>query len=530
MKNTSTNSAAGLVCLVAIAWFIFFYTLYPYHQLHKEQTTLFLLSADALSAYAGKPALLARLAGDFLTQFYYFAPGAPLLLALTATLTGWLSYLTLRPWLPLGPALGIALLVMNWEMLRASGLAYPLSSSLSLVGSLGLFLLYRAVENRKIHLLTGLAIALTGYSLLGYGVILFAFLALVQAWVEKKGYPESALIFIIVTIMPALAGPKQGLTSAQAYPYPATSWWDAPDLTHERLLGMDTEAYCGNWKKVKQLSQTIPDIQAAAYYYNLANAVHGRLPEGLMDRGTPNIQGLFLPVTPQSSYLSTLFAGEGWFQLGDMTMAEHATLLGMIFSPNHQGTRMLKRLAEINLINGDQAAAMKYLRILSKTLFYRQWAYDRMPGHQPDKVKQWLATKRTLIPQTDTLRTSTTDIVKSLRHLLRSNPGNLPARDYLLCFHLLTKNLPGFLEDYVPTPGQAPKRLYAEALLIDLVRRKAPADEIKNTIVDPRIMEDFKAYNLLHRQSGGNSSALAGRFGKTYWFYFHYAQIQKNTK
>lgn len=530
MKNTSTNRAAGLVCLLGIAWFIFFYALYPYHQLHKEQTTLFLLSADALSTYAGKPALIACLIGDFLTQFYYFAPAAPLILALIAMLTGWLSYLTLRPWLPLWPALGIALLAMNWEMLRASGLAYPLSSSLSLIGSLSLFLLYRAVENRKIHLLTGLTVALTGYSLLGYGVILFAFLTLVQAWVEKKGYSESALMLAIVLITPALAGPKQGLPYTKACQYPAAGWWDTPDLTHERLLGMDTEAYFGNWKKVKQLSQTVPDIQAAAYYYNLANAVEGRLPEGLMHRSTPNIQGLFLPVTPQSSYLSTLFAAEGWFQLGDMTMAEHATLLGMIFSPNHQGTRMLKRLAEINLINGDEAAAMKYLRILSKTLFYRQWAHERMPGHQPDEFKQWLATKRTLIPQTDTLRTSTTDIVKSLRHLLHSNPDNLPARDYLLCFHLLTKNIPGFLEDYVPTPGQAPKRLYAEVLLIDLVRRKAPADEIRNTIVDPRIMEDFKAYNLLHRQSGGNSSALAARFGKTYWFYFHYAQIHTNTK
>lgn len=526
MKNTSTNIAAGVICLVGIAWFLFFYTLYPYHQYHKEQTTLFLLSTDALSAYAGQPALIACLAGDFLTQFYYFATGAPLILALIAVSTGWLSYLILRPWLPHGLALGAACLVMSWEMLRTSALVYPSASSLSLIGGLGLFLLYRAVKNRKIRALTGLAAALAGYYLLGYGIILFAMLALLQAWVEKKGYPESVLLLVIVLIIPAWAGPQQGLPPAQAYPYPATGWWDTPDLSHERLLGMDTEASSGNWKKVTQLAQGAPDVQAATYYYNLANAVHGRLPEGLMHPGAPNIQGLFLPVTSQSSYLSTLFAGEGWFQLGDMTMAEHATLLGMIFSPDHHGTRMLKRLAEINLINGDEAAAMKYLRILSKTLFYRQWARDRMPGRESQEVRQWLATKRALIPQTDTLRTSTTDIVKSLRHLLRANPENLPARDYLLCFHLLTKNIPGFLEDYVPTPGQAPKRLYAEALLIDLVRRKAPADEIRNTIVDPRIMEDFKAYNLLHRQSGGNPSALAARFGKTYWFYFHYAQLQ----
>ena len=36
--------------------------------------------------------------------------------------------------------------------------------------------------------------------------------------------------------------------------------------------------------------------------------------------------------------------------------------------------RCLKRLAETNLINGQYEVAAKYLRILSKTLFYKDWA------------------------------------------------------------------------------------------------------------------------------------------------------------
>ena len=42
-----------------------------------------------------------------------------------------------------------------------------------------------------------------------------------------------------------------------------------------------------------------------------------------------------------------------------MTMAEHASLLSMIFSPQNKSVRMVQRLAEINLINGDNEAARK---------------------------------------------------------------------------------------------------------------------------------------------------------------------------
>lgn len=525
MKNTNRHLIASVIFLTAIAWFLFYYYLYPYHQFHKEQTLLFLYSADALQAYATRPALLARLAGDFLTQFYYYAPVAALVPAAVATATGWLSYQLVRRVSPDWIAGTAAWLLMNWEMLRFSGLTYPLASSLSLLAGLGLYLLYRTLKNQSWRLAGGIAAVAAGYYLFGYGVYVFALAVLLQAATEKKAGTATLLIPLLCLALPPLVGARQGLTLSQAYGYPATGWWDMPDLTHERLLGLDTESYLGHWKKVKELSRPDYSIHAVTYYHNLANAAEGRLCDGLLDRQDPNIQGLFLPVSAQSSYLSTLFAAEGWFRLGDMTMAEHATLLGLIFSPNHQGTRMLKRLAEINLINGDEAAALKYLRILSKTHFYRQWAAARLPGQETEDVKAWLAAQRKHIPREDTLRASTTDVVKSLRLLLRANPQNEMARDYLLCFHLLTKNIPGFLEDYLPEPGKAPRRLYAEALLIGLVQRKATSEEIEKTIVDPQIMQAFKAYTQMHRQYRGSPSALTARFGKTYWFYYHYASI-----
>ena len=124
--------------------------------------------------------------------------------------------------------------------------------------------------------------------------------------------------------------------------------------------------------------ETDRQILWVSYYRNLYNATHPSeinspvsLSRNLLAWNQPGTNGLILPVNPSASFLSILFANELWFTLGDMTMAEHCAMLSMIFSPRNSGSRMIKRLAEINLVNGDDEAALKYLRILDKTLLHK---------------------------------------------------------------------------------------------------------------------------------------------------------------
>lgn len=510
----------------SIACFCFYFLVCPYHLLHKEQTSLFLYVPEALFAYLDKPAVLSCWVGDYLTQFLRTPKTASLLMSALLLVVGLIYYTLFRKWINSWLSLIPAFIVMGWEAMRSCGVLYPLSSTLSVAGGGVLCLLYLSIKNRYLRIGAGFAGMVLGYGLFGYGMFIFLFFLLVSSLIRRKEILWAGLTAVVALALPGIGSRNYLLTYKQAYQYPATAWWDAPNPLYERLIGLDIEAAAGNWDKVRELSFPDEHISACSYYYNLANAVENKLPDKLMDRYQPGVEGLFIPIHSGSSYLSSLFAGEVWFHLGDMTMAEHATLLGMIFSPNHTGSRMVKRLAEINLINGDEAAAMKYLRILLKTKFYSQWAKERIPGKESGSVRQELREKRAFIPQSDTIRTSTTDIVKSLRLLLASNPANGMARDYLLCLHLLAKNLPAFIEDYPLRPGETPKRLYAEALMIDLVRRHASGKEIQETIVDPAVVQDFKAYTRLHQQSKGDPKALAGRFGKTYWFYYHFAQNQ----
>ena len=63
-------------------------------------------------------------------------------------------------------------------------------------------------------------------------------------------------------------------------------------------------------------------------------------------------------------------------------------------------------------------------------------------------------------------------VLRLYRHdqnLVASNAGNLRAYEYLLCYHLLSKDLRSFVEDYVP--GKVSSPIFAEALLIHLARQ-----------------------------------------------------------
>ena len=346
----------GAAGIGALALFLFFFRILPYHLFHREQTQLFLLATEPLAGYLRHPAALARLSGDFLTQFFYYEGGGPAIMAVVLLLWGVVVFRLLVPymgrwaWIP-------TVLAVAWEAGRQCGLSYPLSGTIALTGIGGVLLLCRSCMRRswKSGLAVSILAVLSGYWLFGCG-----------DWSSR--------------------------------------WYNMPDLGREYLLALDSEMYFGRSEKVRQLlAEGEYRSPFTAYYYNLLNAQQNRLPDRLMDGYQPASQGLFLPVAPHSTYLTIYAANEVWFALGDMTMAEHAAMLGMIFSPHHTGARAVKRLAEINLVNGDEAAAMKYLRLLQKTMCYRDWAERRIPGKQTAEVCQWLERKRLLLPATDTL-------------------------------------------------------------------------------------------------------------------------------
>lgn len=477
MSKWKTYSKWVVMALGVVATFLFFQLYYPYHLLHREQVSLFLYSQEFILDRLMQLGGISILGGEFLTQFFYFIGGGATVVTLLLLGVGILCYQALRRFMGHWMALILSVAVCLWEGGRLCIVNYPLASTLSLMG---IFIIIRLIT-------------FNGSNRLGKNI--------------------AALICILLFI------PFQPLRGVKA--------WGTPNFYLEHLLAMDVNASYGKWEKVSQLAQEDAKTGIGTFYYNLSNAMKGQLPEGLMHYYQPFSKGLFLPVDPSGNYLSFMASNELWFHLGDMTMAEHSAILGMISTQDHRSVRMIKRMAEINLINGDEEAAMKYLRMLQKTWKHKQWADQRIPGQQTPVVQKWLEHKRQYIPKADTLRASA-DARLSLRHLLESNPDNLLAYHYLLCYELLNKDIHSFVKDYVPQKGM-PSRLYHEAILIHLIRQNGnlTEEDFQTYRFTPEVLQDFQEYTRMYEQNQGNGAALQAQFGKTYWFYYHYATMKK---
>ena len=297
--------------------------------------------------------------------------------------------------------------------------------------------------------------------------------------------------------------------------------WGHPDKLSEVAMGLAVEAALENWTAVAALAAEDRKSEIGTYYYNLSNAMNGQLADRLMDYYQPFERGLFLPVGAQSTPFKIACAGDVWFALGYMPLAERDAMLGMLFSPAHTGSRYLRRLAETNLVSGDFEAAAKYLRILLNSPDDRAWAQERMPDAWSPAYRQRIAEKRALLPQFDVVHGM--DQTRVILHvLLNSNPANKMALDYLLCLDLLGKDLDAFVEDY--DPSLTGSRLYEEAMLIFLAAKGGMTEEnLRHYRISPATFERFNRFVAGYKRDNGSGRNLTGEFGKSYWYYFYYA-------
>lgn len=513
MNLAKKYTSWGTAVLGAVGCFLFFQLYIPYHLFHREQTSLFLYSEEFISPYLNHAGGPIELLGDFLTQFFYFIGGGATVITLSLLLVGWACFHSLRKLAGYWVALPLTLAITLWEAGRECLPYYPLASTLSVAGGFALFLLLPNIRKPYIDLSFGFFLLLLGHLLIGYGVWITVILLILQAIRRHRWINMAAFLFILLFL--------------PFKPMPEVKAWGKPNFYLESLMAMDTHAYFGHWGKVSQLAAKDLNSNICTYYYNLSNALKGELADRLMQRNQPFTKGLFLPVDPSGNYFTFMAVNELWFQLGDMTLAEHSAILGMIFSPRQQSSRILKRMAEINLVNGDEEAALKYLRMLGKTWKYREWAENRMPGQQTEAVQRWLELKRSFIPKEDTLRHSA-DVRLALKSLLESNPNNHLTYHYLLCHDLLNKNIYGFMEDFRIERGIT-SRIYQEACLIYLAntQKTITARDLEKYHIAPQVMEEFKNYTQIYEQNHGNGVPLQAKYGRTYWFYFHFATKKK---
>ena len=447
----------AIIAIQALACFVFFQYDYPYHFFYKEQNQIFLMSWSYIATYFTKPAWAACLIGDFLTQFYYYLYAGAIILTLSLLTMGDIIRRALqRAGLHAGISFFIAIIAMILEAVCHFKAEFRLASTMSVIGGAAMFFavsyIIRMDRIRKLRFMNDAIIvtftAIT-YWMFGYGWIVFVLFSMISGWIFiswKTGVGRIIYIPLFILCIP-LTQKQYLLNAKENYTYPGIGELAKPEMELEDYLAVDNEYYFGHYNEVMYMCgkmDTIPEQMS--FFYNLALAQKGQLANYVsLDR--PTNLGTFYHVNSKTPILIIKMTNELYYVLGDMTLTERAAMLANVFSPDNRNVRMIKRLAEANLISNDIPAATKYLRILDNTLVYKQWAADHTPGMQTPDVKAEIAKKRQYINKTDTLRLND-NCRMVLLELLKSNPRNEIALDYLLCSDLQAHEIGVFMDDY----------------------------------------------------------------------------------
>ena len=458
----------GVLAAWALACLAFFLFCYPYHFFYQEQNQVFLLTWSYVASYGERNGWLARLAGDFLTQFYYYLYLGPVILTLCLLVMGDLLRRILQLiGLRRNPATWLAIIGMTIEGIFFLRAEYRLSSLIGIIGWLA-----------------------------GAWMV---------AWLVRKK-----------RLLGLLALPVACVACWWCFSTPQLGKIGKPDFILEKNFAVDNEYYWGHYNQVEQLvEQSAYRTDIMMFFYNLVQAQKGQLPDKLL-KYSPHELGTFYQIGPETPRLIINNMNELYWALGDMTFTERAALMNSVFSQDNRNARMMKRLAECNLVSGDIEAANKYLGILDHTLAYRHWAANMRQNHGV-----LLEEKRQMRNQKDTLMLND-NAHNIMTQLLDSNPKNTVALDYMLCSLLLLRDIEGFKRDYdrycMSQQPEQVKPLYQQALCIWLAGTQAPPDEWSRYIKSPEVMQRFADYN---RQRGSS------RFKDTYWYYFDKTQARR---
>ena len=460
IKETQFRTGLVAAALAFLGSWSFFLFAYPYHLMRREQQNLFLFDGAYIRETYRGVGFLGRFVSDFLEQFFLAAVPASLIVALLLTGIGVVVFRICRHFLGKWPSLGVAALFFAWSFLRETGNLYLTRYTVATLALLSLVLLALQFKN---------------------------------AWLK----PVAAALLVVLGIW-VFGSPVHKIYGKA---------WSVPNLPYERVVGLDTETYREHWDKVLQLSKVDLYTEEASYCYNLALAMKGRLGDDLFDHSQNHHFSLLFPASSEQTVMTNAMAGEAWFQLGDMTVAEQSAITSLQASPKHTGARYLERLARVNLISGEEGAAMKYLTILGKTLFYGRWARSRMPGLQDETVRAQLSDAHARLAQKDMVHQLERPR-ELLLGLLEADPANAAARNYLLCYDLLTYDLDAFMQDF--TPDMIGARLYQEAVLLWLtLQGRLTPDEISRYGMDLSVSDRMNRFGM-------NPAA----FKNTYWYYY----------
>lgn len=537
----------------------------PYRIGFKEQISIFFWNPDRLSWYLSNPAVLAAILGDWLTQFYYHN-WAGIVITVILLLNLWVGVKRLFALAgiedPYYLVTLVPVVIAGAFMIMPN---YPVSGLVGLIFSIWAAGGICHIPDGRIKVVSeGLAIPVL-FVLAGGHAVTFA---LICVLLKQDRFRQVLLSVVVGLVLMLLLARAYNLSVVQAVLYPIvqesilprvsvlmllplsvcaclvlsmfrnTRVWTSVSVlcvvavlatsfrnpVFESSIKLGTLAYKSDWKEVRKQAEKSLDTLYGLYYRNLSYAREGRLPDALLEcnQGSES-EGLFLLTGYNENYLSTFFFIEALIEMGDISQAIDCALLGQTCVPGGYSTRMLRRLADISIIAGDYEVAGKYLNILSRTRYHRDWANNLMHCIENDSLPEQYLVWRS--------RTSERDrffelgaVRSSLNTIATDVPTNKVAIDYLMCSCLLERNLESFLILYERFWLNALDRhydipvLYQEALLLSATSEDSLNEIVARCGISQSVADRYLKF-MEAELAGKDSNGTLAKYGDTYWYY-----------
>ncbi len=575
--------------LLGVALFVFLQTYFQYFFYYVEQSQLFLLSVDYWWTKADVMGGIAGWIAEAFVQFFaYPYMGAlltTLLVFLTALLTGSLlvrmsgsGYIRFMGWLPA--------LAILWASLDFN---YSYAGNIACLLCIGAGRIYVQIKRQWIRMtygiagillltwLAGAAFALfmiliffaeitqdgkrkwsMAYPVVGIAVGVWTYFACLSdtffhAFLPIRYYTPNLkvplvvylpwLFLLVLCVSACLMSKIRWMLKGKV----GTIAWLAESFMLCLIAYWGVSKY-GDWKtlafmkldyysRTEQWNEIIQDCDGRLTNYlymsllGRALAEEGRLTDDLFRYDIRSEKGLGLPWN-RTEALSVLLS-DLFYTCGNTSLAQRMAFEGDVSAHGSHNVRMIQRLVQTNLIYGAYPVAEKYLRMLSQSPIYNDWAEKQKhylyndEAVEEDKELGW---RRALLPSpqdTSQVINFGNEFVKALIIPIRANAEKAhTAFQYLAGYYLLARDMNSFvslIDGYRETPAlpKLPIR-YQEALIVAFENNPEKWNEYG---VEPSVIaryQEFKRQAIANRGNRGAANLLRRAYGDTYWFYVMY--------
>lgn len=549
----------GLLTLAfGVVVFLFWSIRYPYVLAYQEQLQLFLFDGDYFCERISEPGGLARYVAEFLVQFYNAAAIGALIIALLFMLVQQLTWRLMRakshyllsflPALMLWYAMGDENVMMTYVVALVMALSVALAWTRWCAGiALWKKLIVALVAIPVLYWLIGPMVLLVALVMMPWlvampAVVYALTLMLLSAqWLPfpmtrvmlgvsyyrvPATLPYMLMAIPVVTLLltwfaKCLPQPRKWVRYAEALVFaililvPQTYGFDKKKYD---LIEYDYLVRVGDWNAIiKKAEKQMPDLPMSVSATNLALAKTNQLGDRAFDffqRGTEGLLPRF-----ERNFATTQLTGEIYFNLGLVNTAQRFAFEAMEAIPNYnKSARVVKRLAETNLINGQYEVARKYLKILEKTVFYRPWAQRMMAmlGDENAINRHPLYGMLRQYRLHDDFLFSERELDKICGQLFIHNQQNQMAAQYLLMMPLLDGDVSRFMNyvQYVQNRIAYNPRHCQEAIAFAFFQQRQNPPQ---GLVSPLILQQMNDFSRMYSQDK-NSPELS-RYKNTVWYY-----------